>query len=99
MSTPSTLTSPTADNLITIATFPDPSEASLARTALESAGIPVFLQGENANILIPVAFTARLQVREQDEAAAREILTASDIHPETLEDVTAAEMAGEGDIE
>jgi hypothetical protein len=66
------------DNLITIATFPEPTEANVARTALESAGIPVFLQGENANTLIPMAFVAQLQVRAEDEAAAREVLGSPD---------------------
>jgi microcystin degradation protein MlrC len=89
---------PTTDDLTTIATFPDPATASLARTAIESAGIPVFLQGEIANSLIPVAFNARLQVRVSDAAAASEILTASDLTPESLEDVTAAEIAGERDL-
>jgi hypothetical protein len=80
---------------VLIAEYPDPATAHLARTALESAGIPVFLQGENANNLIPVAFEARLMVRPQDEAAAREVLASSDLTPFTLEEVTAAEMEDE----
>jgi hypothetical protein len=65
-----------AGELVTIATFPEPAEASVARAALESAGINVFLLGESANMMIPVAFTAQLQVRAEDEVAARSILEA-----------------------
>jgi len=81
--------------LVTIATFPEPAEASLARSVLESAGIPVFLSGENANNLIPVAFESQLKVRAEDESAARELLNSAENTPESLEDVTAAEIAGE----
>jgi hypothetical protein len=84
-----------SDKLVTIATFPEPMEASLARTALESAGIEVFLNGETANSMIPVAFTAQLQVRQEDEAAARRLLEEAVNHPESLESVTAAEAADE----
>jgi hypothetical protein len=68
----------------------------MARTALESAGIDVFLQGETANSMIPVAFSSRLQVRPEDEAAARSLLDAMNDAPESLESVTAAEIAAEG---
>jgi hypothetical protein len=64
----------------------------VARAALESANIPVFMQGENANSLIPVAFGARVQVRPQDEATARAVLAEFEASPETMEDVTAAEQ-------
>jgi hypothetical protein len=84
-----------AGDLVCIATFPEPAEASMARTALESAGIDVFLQGETANSMIPVAFTSRLQVRTEDEAAARSILDAMNDAPESMESVTAAEIAAE----
>ena len=88
-----------ADRLVTVAAYPDPATAQLARTVLETAGIPVFLQGENANNLIPVAFFARIQVRAMDEAAARDVLTASDLSPASLEEVTAAEEADEQGVE
>ena len=81
--------------LVTIATFPEPAEASLARTALESAGISVFLSGENANSLFPVAFESQLQVRAEDESAARSLLNSAESAPESLESVTEAEIAGE----
>jgi hypothetical protein len=86
-------------DLVTVASFPEPATANVARTALESAGIPVFVQGENANSLLPVAFMATLQVRAEDEAAAREVLAASDFDPESMEDVTAAEMNGEHEVD
>jgi len=84
-----------AEGLVTVAEFPDPASASVARMALDAAGITSFLQGENANNLIPVAFAARLQVRPEDEAAARELLTSAIEAPETMEDVTSAEEAAE----
>ncbi|MFC6646653.1 putative signal transducing protein [Granulicella cerasi] len=82
----------TGNNLVTVATYPEPASAQVALSALEAAGISGFLQGENANGLIPVAFTARLLVRAEDEAAALEVLGAQDA---SLEEVTAAELAGE----
>jgi hypothetical protein len=45
--------------------------------------------------MIPVAFTAQLQVRREDEAAARRLLEEAVNHPESLESVTAAELADE----
>jgi hypothetical protein len=83
------------DELVTIATFPEPMEANMARSALEAAGIDVFLQGENANSMIPVAFVSQLQVRTKDEAEARGLLEAMTDAPESLETVTAAELAAE----
>jgi hypothetical protein len=86
----------TAKALVTVATFPDPVDANLARAALESAGIVSFTQGETANSLIPAAFMAELKVRAEDEAAAREVLEGADDFPESEEEVTAAEIADEG---
>jgi Putative prokaryotic signal transducing protein len=83
------------DELVTIATFPEPMEANMARSALEAAGIPVFIVGETANSMIPVAFASQLQVQVKDEAAARGLLEAMDDAPESLESVTAAEIAAE----
>ncbi len=48
---------------VTVAEFADPATANVARSALESENIPVFMQGENANSLIPVAFGVRVQVQ------------------------------------
>jgi hypothetical protein len=83
------------EKFVTVATFPEPMEANMARSALEAAGIAVFMQGETANSLLPVAFSSRIQVRSEDEAAARSLLSAMDDAPESLEDVTAAEIAAE----
>ncbi len=83
------------EELVTVADFPDPATANIARTALESANISVFLQGENANSLLPVAFGARLQVRPEDEGAARALLADFEVRPESLQDVTEAETADE----
>jgi hypothetical protein len=91
MSEPST---PDA-NIVTIATFQEPMEANMARMALESAGIDVNVRGETANSLIPVAFEAQLQVRAEDEAAARAILSGAENSPESEESVEAAELAAE----
>jgi hypothetical protein len=85
------------EKFVTVATFPEPMEANMARSALEAAGIEVFLQGETANSLLPVAFSSQIQVRSEDEAAARGLLSAMDDAPESLEDVTAAEIAAEGE--
>jgi hypothetical protein len=81
--------------LVTVAELPDPVSANMARMVLDSAGITSFLQGENANNMIPVAFSARLQVRPEDETAAREVLASAVEAPESMEDVTAAERAAE----
>jgi len=83
------------DELVTIATFPEPMEANMARSALEASGIPVFVVGETANSMIPVAFESQLQVQAKDEAAARGLLEAMNDAPESLESVTAAEIAAE----
>lgn len=86
-----------AEDLVTVAVLPDPMTANMARMALEAAGITSFLQGENANNMIPVAFSAQLQVRPEDEAAARKVLDDAQDHPDSMEDVTAAEIAAEGE--
>jgi len=83
------------DELVTIATFPEPMEANMARSALEAAGIPVFMVGETANSMIPVAFESQLQVQAKDEVAARGLLDEMNDAPESLESVTAAEIADE----
>ena len=82
---------------VTVAEFADPATANVARTALESANIEVFMQGEIANSLLPVAFGARVMVRPQDEAAARALLAAYEADPATLESVAAAETADEAE--
>lgn len=85
------------EDLVTVARFPTPAEASMARTALESAGIDAFLNGEAANILIPIAFESQLQVRRKDEAAAQEVLNAAIDDPASEEAVIEAEIANEAE--
>ncbi len=85
------------EELVTVADFPDPATAHVARTAVEAANIPVFLQGENANNLLPVAFGARMMVRPQDEAAARQVLSDFEAQPVNLDTVTEAERQDEYD--
>lgn len=86
---------PEQDELVTIAVFPEPMEANMARSALEAAGIRVFLLGETSNSMLPVAFPSQLQVHAEDEAAARGLLDAMEENPESMESVTAAEIAAE----
>ena len=62
------------DRFVTVARFVEPMNAQMAKGMLESAGIECFLQGENANNLMALAFKARLQVHKADEAAAKALL-------------------------
>lgn len=61
------------DDFVTVASYSEVGEASLAQSVLDGAGIDSFLSGEEANILLPMS-GARLQVRLSDAAAARELL-------------------------
>ena len=72
------------DRMVMVARFLEPIRVQMAKGALESAGIECFVQGENANALMAFAFRARLMVRAEDEAAAREVLSGSseDLVPE-----------------
>ena len=60
--------------LVTLAEFPEPMEAEMAKLRLESAGIDTFLSGENAAILAPGLGPLQLQVKPEDETDARAIL-------------------------
>jgi hypothetical protein len=62
------------EELVTVAKFMEPVEAQMAKGILESAGIESFLLGENANSLLAFAFRVRLQVRRDEEEAARQVL-------------------------
>lgn len=62
------------ENVVTIASFNEPLEAEMAKLRLESAGIEVFLSGENARILEPGLGPLQMQVSSEDEADARAIL-------------------------
>ncbi|HEY1807241.1 MAG TPA: DUF2007 domain-containing protein [Acidobacteriaceae bacterium] len=61
-------------NIVTIASFTEPVEAEMAKLRIESAGIEVFLSGENARIMEPGLGPLQLLVRSDDEADARAIL-------------------------
>ena len=62
------------EDIVTIADFSEPIEADMARLRLQSAGIEVFLAGENARIMEPGLGPLRLQVAAADEADARAVL-------------------------
>jgi Putative prokaryotic signal transducing protein len=62
------------EGLVTVGRFEDPVEAQMAKGMLESAGVECVLVGENVNNLLQAAFRVRLQVKVEDEAAARELL-------------------------
>lgn len=85
--------------VVTVGIFPEPASAQVARAVLEAEGIPAFLQGENANGLLPVAFSSRLQVRAEDEAAARKVLAGAERQPASQEEVLEAEIADERSVE
>lgn len=61
-------------DMVTIAKFFEPLEAEMAKLRLESAGIDVFLSGENARIMEPGLGPLQLQVSSEDEDDARAIL-------------------------
>jgi hypothetical protein len=61
-------------DVVTIAGFDEPLEAEMAKMRLESAGIEVFLSGENARIMEPGLGHLQLQVSSDDEEDARAIL-------------------------
>lgn len=82
-------------DLITIADFPDPSQAELARSRLDSTGIESFLVGENSSILYGGNLGAiQLRVRPEDVADAK---LALDIPAEdnAAEQAEAAEEASD----
>jgi len=61
-------------DMVTVASFTEPLEAEMAKLRLQSAGIEVFLSGENARILEPGLGPLQMQVSADDEADARAIL-------------------------
>jgi hypothetical protein len=70
------MTEPIADpdKFVSVGKFLEPTNAQMAKGMLEAAGIECFLQGENANSLLALAFRARLLVHKEDEEAARQLL-------------------------
>ncbi len=61
------------DDYVTVASYSEVGEASLAQSVLDGSGIDSFMSGEEANILLPMS-GARLQVRLADLDNARELL-------------------------
>ena len=84
------------DKFVTVGKFLEPTFAQIAKGMLESAGIECFLQGENANSLLALAFRARLLVHKQDEAAARELLgdSADELTEEEQRELEASDDEG-----
>jgi hypothetical protein len=74
-----------ANKLVMVGRYLDPSEAQMAKGMLESAGVECFLQGENANAIVPLAFKVRLEVRKADEAEAEELLAYAAFEGESRE--------------
>ena len=70
---------------VTVATFPEPMQAAVARSALAAAGIASYLRGAVANSMVPVAFEAELQVRSEDEQDARQVLESGEDTAGSLE--------------
>ena len=62
------------EEVVTVASYSEPVEADMARLRLQSAGIEVFLAGENARILEPGLAPLRLQVAAADAVDARAVL-------------------------
>jgi hypothetical protein len=69
---------PSTDDLVTVASFPDASEADLARQRLELEGIRAFVIGAQAAGVMPYLTGAmggvRVQVEPKDLTRALEIL-------------------------
>lgn len=80
------------DDFVTVASYSQVGEASVAQSVLDGAGIDSFLSGEEANILLPVS-GARLQVRLADAETAREVLNT---RPVTVEDGVAVGETAKG---
>ncbi len=71
------LAAPHGDDLITVATFPNMLEASLAKSALEAAGIEALVPGEDAGRLSTGLLSgpyASVRVRLSDYERARDVL-------------------------
>ncbi|MFO0866676.1 MAG: DUF2007 domain-containing protein [Gemmataceae bacterium] len=65
-----------SDDLVTIGVFPDTFQASIARNAIEAAGVQTYLQGDMSADLFQVstAIGVRLMVAVKDENEAHRIL-------------------------
>jgi hypothetical protein len=68
------LSSQRGNDFVTVGKYMEPTMAQIAKGVLEAAGIECFLQGENANNMLAMAFRARLKVRQRDKEAAVDLL-------------------------
>ncbi len=71
------------EEVVTVAVFNEPLEAEMARLRLQSAGLKVFLSGENARIMEPGLGPLQLLVHAEDEQDARAILADPGQPPDT----------------
>jgi Putative prokaryotic signal transducing protein len=72
-------------DMVTVASFSEPLEAEMAKMRLQSAGIDVFLSGENARIMEPGLGPLQLQVSDEDAEDARAILADPGTQPEDVQ--------------
>jgi hypothetical protein len=76
---------PATEPLVTVARFPSPGEAHLARTFLASQGIPALVYEQDALRFDPFrpapAARVRLEVARADAALARQLLAAGAAEP------------------
>jgi hypothetical protein len=63
--------------LVTIARYINPLEAQIHRMALEEADLAAWVSDESGGVMFGVGVGSRLQVRAEDEAAARAVLEAA----------------------
>lgn len=64
------------EKLVMISEYDSATEAEMAKSLLESAGIESVIGDEYMSTLYPAGIPARLFVREADAAAAREMIGA-----------------------
>jgi len=67
--------------LVTIGRYFNPLEAHAHRMALDEASLPAWVSDESGGAMFGVGVGSRLQVRAEDEAAARAILEAAALPP------------------
>lgn len=86
------------DNLETVATFTDLTQAQAARSALKAADISVFLRDENTGSidwgLMPALGGLRLEVNGEDAERAREVLAELALEPASLGLSQEVQLAG-----
>lgn len=80
------LSSKRGNDFVTVGKYMAPTTAQIAKGILEAAGIECFLQGENANNMLALAFRARLKVRQRDKEAAVDLLESTKEEIESLQD-------------